>query len=197
MNIALFTNSNIGISLYSFLIKKNINIKLVVCGNYSTLIQFKLRKVDCILYQKKNIDKIVNILKKKNIDLGAVACFTILPKKIWNLPKYKMINMHYSLLYSYAGPNPILWQIHNKEIYTGVTVHFISNKIDKGKIIIQEKTTIPKSMSVFMTYRKLKPIGQHCVLKAIKNIEKFNGKPPVLESKYPYSYYSFYYKKIR
>lgn len=192
MNIVLFTNSNIGISLYTFLIKHKVKIKLVVCGNYQTLIQFKFKNVTSVLYNKKKLDKITESLINNNIDLGVVACFTILPKKIWNLPKYKMINMHYSLLYSYAGPNPVQWQIHNKEKKTGVTVHFITNKIDQGKIVVQKEILMPTIRSSLLVYKKLKPVGQKSVLEAINLIKNNKENPPIIQPKYPYTYYSFY-----
>ena len=126
MNIALFISGNIGVNLMNYLIKKNQKI-IIVTNNYSLFYILKL-KIKTIFYNKKNLDILIENLKENNIELGITAGFTVIPKKIWDFPKYKFINLHYSLLYSYGGPNPIEWQLHNKEKETGVTVHFISNK---------------------------------------------------------------------
>ena len=80
--------------------------------------------------------------------------------------------MHYSLLYSYGGPTPVEWQVHNKEKTTGVSVHFISSKIDRGKIIVQQKTEMPEPCKNHLVYKKLDPIGNDCVVKAIEIIKK-------------------------
>ena len=100
--------------------------------------------------------------------------------------------MHYSLLYSYGGPNPVEWQVHNKEKYTGVSVHFISNKIDRGKLIVQKKTEMPQPCKNYLVYKKLDPIGNNCVVEAIEIIKNNPENVPTLESEYPYSYYSYF-----
>jgi len=116
--------------------------------------------VDTVLYNKKNIDYVAKKIIDNKIDLGAVVCFKILPKKIWDLPKYKTINLHYSLLYSYGGPNPVEWQLYNGEKYTGASVHYISKEIDKGALIAQNKIKMPQFKFILNVYNKLEPVGK-------------------------------------
>ena len=73
-----------------------------------------------ILYIKTadNInDEFISILPK--VDLQIIYSFYIIPKILYMHPKYKTINIHYSLLPSYRGPNPVLAQILRNEKYTG------------------------------------------------------------------------------
>ncbi|VVU95215.1 Formyl transferase [seawater metagenome] len=194
MKVALFYNNNIGVELFNYLIKNNIEIKLVVTNSYPI---YYLQKfwIKTLFYDKKKIDNIIEELKKEDIELGITAGFPIIPEKLWKLPKFKFINLHYSLLYSYGGPNPVEWQIHNKEKETGVTVHFISNKIDRGAIIIQKKIDMPKIKIPLLVIQKLNPIGQVAIFEAIQLIIKYKDdfeNIPSIESKYPISYQSFY-----
>ena len=57
----------------------------------------------------------------------------------------KIINIHPSLLPSYKGLNTHKRVLNNKEKYSGCTVHFVSPKLDSGKIISQKKIIIEKN----------------------------------------------------
>jgi methionyl-tRNA formyltransferase len=50
----------------------------------------------------------------------------------------KCINVHPSVLPYYRGPVPSYWCLKNKELNTGFTIHYMTEKIDKGKIIYQD-----------------------------------------------------------
>ena len=118
---------------------KNIILKIIITDNwFFSLLNKKLIKIPIYYYNKKDKEGLIQILNQFQIDLAITASFSILPKKIWSYPKLGTINIHYSLLYSYAGPNPVEWQLNNKEEYTGITILFIDNKIDAGKIIVQK-----------------------------------------------------------
>ena len=56
----------------------------------------------------------------------------------------KILNIHPSLLPKFKGLNTHERAIKNKERYSGCTVHFVSSKLDSGKIILQKKVKISK-----------------------------------------------------
>ena len=58
---------------------------------------------------------------------------------------YKIINIHPSLLPKYKGLNTHKRVLKNKEKYSGCTVHFVTPKLDSGKIISQKKVLIDKN----------------------------------------------------
>ena len=68
----------------------------------------------------------------------------ILSKKIINIYKNRILNIHPSLLPKYKGLNTHKRAIKNKEKYTGCTVHVVNSKLDSGKIILQKKVKILK-----------------------------------------------------
>jgi formyltetrahydrofolate-dependent phosphoribosylglycinamide formyltransferase len=57
----------------------------------------------------------------------------------------KIINIHPSLLPKYKGLNTHQRAINNKEKCSGCTVHYVSTKLDSGKIILQKKVKIFKN----------------------------------------------------
>ena len=54
----------------------------------------------------------------------------------------KIINIHPSLLPKYKGLNTHSRAIKNKDKFAGCTVHYVTAKLDSGKIIMQKKIKI-------------------------------------------------------
>ena len=68
----------------------------------------------------------------------------ILSKNFIKKFKGKIVNIHPSLLPNYKGLNTYKRALKNKEKFTGCTVHYVSAKLDSGKIILQKKVKIRK-----------------------------------------------------
>ena len=118
------------------------------------------------LKEQSLIDKITSI----NPDIIVVVAFRMIPKSIWQIPKYGTINLHASLLPNYRGSAPINWVIINNENFTGVTTFFIDDKIDTGDILLQEKIKVDKKINAGELHDKLKVIGARTVKKTIEEI---------------------------
>ena len=69
----------------------------------------------------------------------------ILSKNFIKSFKGKILNIHPSLLPKYKGLDTHNRVLANKEQYTGCTVHFVSSKLDAGKIIAQKRIKIKKN----------------------------------------------------
>ena len=79
-------------------------------------------------------------LKDKGYDLFLVASYgKIIPKEIFDIPNYKTLNIHPSLLPKYRGASPIQSQILNNEKDIGVSLMLIDEEMDHGPILIQKK----------------------------------------------------------
>ena len=91
-------------------------------------------------------NKILSILKKNNIEMICLAGFMkILSKNFIKKFKGKILNIHPSLLPKYKGLNTHARALDNNEKYSGCTVHFVTSKLDSGKIILQKKIKISKN----------------------------------------------------
>ena len=71
----------------------------------------------------------INDLKKYNADVFIVADYKIIPKEIFQIPKYGCINLHPSLLPKYKGAAPIQRSIMNGDNTMGITTFIINEKI--------------------------------------------------------------------
>ena len=134
--------------------KKNYPAKvvLIVTNNSSAkgILYGKKYKIPLKIIKKKNILLFENILfkeiQKKNIDLICLAGFMrILSKKFIKKFRNKILNIHPSLLPKYKGLNTHKRVLINNESESGCTVHFVSEKLDSGKIIMQNKVKISKN----------------------------------------------------
>jgi len=112
------------------------------------IINFKSKK----LAEKK----VFKFLQKKNIKLICLAGFMkILSKNFINKFKGKIINIHPSLLPKYKGLNTHKKAIENNDKFAGCSVHFVTAKIDSGKIIMQKKVKIKKNETIDSLSKKV------------------------------------------
>ncbi len=106
--------------------------------------QYKIKK-KIIKYDKKikSDQKILYFLKQKKIKLICLAGFMkILSNNFIKKFQGKIINIHPSLLPKYKGLNTHFRAIKNREKFSGCTVHYVTPKLDSGKIILQKKVKI-------------------------------------------------------
>ena len=131
--------------------KSKFTINLIITNkiNAKGLIYAKKNQIPFNIINVKNKKKFENKalikLKKKSIKLICLAGFMkILSKNFIKSFKYKIINIHPSLLPKYKGLNTHKRVLKNKEKYSGCTVHFVNSELDSGAIILQRKVKISK-----------------------------------------------------
>ena len=101
-------------------------------------------------------NKILNYINKKNIKFICLAGFMkILSKNFIRKFEGKIVNIHPSLLPKYKGLNTHKRALKNKEKFAGCTVHYVTNKLDSGKIILQKKVKIKKNDTVNSLKKKV------------------------------------------
>ena len=85
-------------------------------------------------------------IKKRKIKFLCLAGFMkILSKNFIRNFGHKIINIHPSLLPKYKGLDTHKRVLRNKEKFSGCTVHYVTPKLDSGKIILQKKIIIDKN----------------------------------------------------
>jgi len=133
------------------------------------------------ILQPKNLkdEHFLKELEALNVNLQIVVAFRMLPKVVWQMPKYGTFNLHASLLPNYRGAAPINWAIMNGETKTGVSTFFIDEKIDTGAMILQEEVSIKNIENAGVLHDKLMVKGSKLVLDTVKLIEnnKVNTTP--------------------
>lgn len=86
----------------------------------------------------------IELLAGYQPDLICVSCFSrIIPPAVLALPRLGALNLHPARLPRYRGPAPLFWQFRAGETDPGVTVHYMSEKLDAGDIVLQTGVTFP------------------------------------------------------
>ena len=145
-------------------ISNNFNVKGLKIANKSKIKNYYVKYSN-----KRNFEnRVLKLLNKNKIDLICLAGFMkILSKKFIKKFSSPIINIHPSLLPKYKGLNTHMKAIKNKDKYSGATVHIVNDKLDSGKIIIQEKVRILKSDNEKTLKKKVLKIEHKIYSKAI------------------------------
>ncbi|MCC5581273.1 methionyl-tRNA formyltransferase [Microtetraspora sp. AC03309] len=61
-----------------------------------------------------------------------------LPPEVLRTARLGAINVHTSLLPKYRGPLPVHWAVRNGETETGVTIHWVDDDFDTGRILARK-----------------------------------------------------------
>jgi phosphoribosylglycinamide formyltransferase-1 len=136
-------------------------IKLIISSSkkakglkYST--QYNIEKKIVNFNNNFSQSKIVSYINKKNIKFICLAGFMkVLSKNFIKKFIGKIINIHPSLLPKYKGLNTHKRALKNKEKFAGCTVHYVTIKVDSGKIILQKKVKIKKKDTVNSLKKKV------------------------------------------
>jgi methionyl-tRNA formyltransferase len=102
-----------------------------------------------ILKPAKIDESFLQELAEEKESLGAEVFLVIdygkiLPKRLLDMPKRGVLNMHPSLLPRLRGPSPIRSTILTDEKNTGITVMLLDEEMDHGPILAQRKIAIPQ-----------------------------------------------------
>ena len=159
---------------YSKTKKSLIRIVLVVSDNSSAkgLGYANKSRINNIIIKssnKKNFeDRLLKLLKRNNVDLICLAGFMKILSSSFIKKFYKpILNIHPSLLPKYKGLNTHNRAIQNKDKYSGATVHIVNEKLDSGKIILQQRVKILKSDDEKSLEKKVLKIEHKIYPKAI------------------------------
>lgn len=89
-----------------------------------------------------NSDHTVELFESGGADLGLSVGNGYIPKRVFSLPRFGMINFHGERLPEYQNAQSVIWPIYNMERTTGLAIHEIDEKIDTGRILYREEYPI-------------------------------------------------------
>jgi phosphoribosylglycinamide formyltransferase-1 len=133
--------------------KDNVEITLILSNNKDAFVMERAKKlnVPSIIFDRDdfyNSDKVFDILALREIDFIVLAGFLwFVPLNILKKFHNRIINIHPALLPKFGGKGMYGDKVHkavieNKETETGISIHFVNEKYDEGKIIFQSKFNI-------------------------------------------------------
>jgi formyltetrahydrofolate-dependent phosphoribosylglycinamide formyltransferase len=157
-----------------------IQIQLIVSDNINAKgLKFsKTYNIDTHLIDYSNSENkekfeqnLLNELKIKNIELICLAGFMrILSSEFINSFTGPILNIHPSLLPKYKGLNTHQRALDNNDKITGCTVHFVSEELDSGEIILQKSLYIDENETAETLMNRVLKLEHQAYPEAIKRI---------------------------
>lgn len=123
---------------------------------------------------KNFIDKLTEI--KAHLFV-VVAYGEFLPLDLINLPNYKTVNIHPSLLPKYRGPSPIQWSLLNGDGVTGNSLMLIDKQMDHGPILNQSQIKIAPDETTESLREKLSQDGAQLLITSLPGYIQEKIKP--------------------
>lgn len=164
--------------------KNEINGELVVVisnkENAFGLERAKKHNIEGLLIDSKTIDQdeynrlILNALTDRNVELVILAGYLkILDKKIIEVYKDRIINIHPSLIPSFCGKGFYGLKVHESAVdygvkISGATAHFVDEKADNGPIILQKPISLDFEDTAESLQRKILALEHELLPEAIK-----------------------------
>ena len=153
-NLALFASGN-GTNVQRiaeyFADDAAICVKLIVCNNAKAYVLERAKNLgitSCVITDKEAFcrsDEVLEILRQNCIDFVVLAGFLwLIPNRLIEAYPDRIINLHPALLPKYGGKGMYGMHVHeaviaNGETETGITIHYVNQRYDEGKIIFQAK----------------------------------------------------------
>ena len=107
--------------------------------------------------------------------LKAEADFIVLAGFLWKVPQNvldafpnRIINIHPALLPKFGGKGMYGMNIHravvdNRESETGITIHYVNENYDEGKIILQKTLTIKSDETALTLENRIKILEKEAI----------------------------------
>lgn len=190
-NIALFTTSSRTIDTAKLLFEK-FNLKLIVTKTDKIIGRNKIpepnevkkfaleNNIEFVEIDKLDLikrEEILNKMVENKIELGISFDFGfIIPEKLFDFPKYKFVNIHFSLLPKHRGASAVQFAILADEKDYGITYHYISAKLDCGDILYQSIYKLNENLTSAEAYEYLFKKTTEEIEEVINNIleEKYS-----------------------
>lgn len=184
MRIVFFGSAPIGFPLLDALLDSPQDDVVAVVTQPDRPVGRKLRMTPCpvktmalekglpvLCPEKVGSPEPVAALRELNADLFVVVAYgQYIPRTVLDLPLQGSINMHPSLLPQYRGASPIQWAIAGGDDITGVTILYVSEKMDAGDIIVQREVPIRPEDNAATLEPVLAQAGAELLMEAVEQI---------------------------
>ena len=172
MNIALFASgsgSNVKNIIEYFSKNQSVNVQLVVSNkpDAGALMHAKNAHINTRVFshqELKNVDPVLESLNDSNIGMVILAGFLLkIPSDLISRFNGDIINVHPSLLPKFGGKGMYGNHVHKAvltqgESETGITIHYVNEHYDEGKIIQQFSTSISEAETLDTLLLKIKAL---------------------------------------
>lgn len=190
LNVVFFGTSNFAVPTLKSLIDNQYNIAAVYtvpdkpAGRKQILTPPAVKELSLEhslkVIQPKTLkdDSTFEEFKSLQSDLCVVAAYgKLIPDRYLEIPQYKFLNIHPSLLPKYRGPSPIQSAILNGDTETGLTIMVVDAEMDHGPILKQATYDLRPTTNFIQAYTDLAHLGARLLSEVILDWVEGKIKP--------------------
>ena len=135
-----------------------------------------------------NETEVLERIREFKPDLILLLFFNQIVSKELRALAPRVWNLHPSLLPSFRGVSPVFWALEEGVETAGVTLHEVTDEIDRGPFRGQARILVEDVESYFSLYRKCAEQGADLILEALKNPDAPAAEPDpsVPSTHFPY-----------
>jgi methionyl-tRNA formyltransferase len=122
--------------------------------------------------------------------LISVACPYLLKRPLLECPSMGCINLHNAPLPRYKGMMPTFWQMYHGEKCVGLTIHYMTEKIDDGRALFQDQMEVRENETLDQLIRRSKRRAAHCLAEVLRRLENGTARLVALQTENS-SYFTF------
>jgi len=154
------------------------------CGAVQTAVKYgiKFKVINRTLYpdiSEETYDNLfLSAVKEQGIDFILLAGYMkLLSVKLLKVFRHRIINIHPALLPSFGGKGMYGINVHKAVIESGVkvsgiTIHFVDEKYDEGKIIFQKCCAVSEEDDEFSLMQKIKKLEHKYYPEIVRKFEE-------------------------
>ena len=161
-NIAILisgTGTNAAKIMQYFHLNTKMKVSLIISHKENSWIETQCKKygTEYLFTEYKNLNNatyLYDLISSKKTNLVVLAGYLKkIPAEFIQFYPEKIINIHPSLLPKYGGKGMYGNHVHkevlkSKESESGITIHYVNEEFDKGKIIAQFKCSLEKNEGI-------------------------------------------------
>jgi len=150
---------------------KKIGYKYQILSDPTILGYAKKMGIPIFSINSPNNKQFLKQLKDLKPDIIINQSQNILKRDLLDIPSIGVLNRHNALLPKNRGRLTPFWVLFKGELETGVSIHFVEDNLDSGKIIVQERYHVSKKDTFNSIVKKNYQIAPLAMLKAIHLLE--------------------------
>ena len=187
-NIAIFASgngSNFEAIAEAFKNDGKNKIRLLICNKTNAFVLERARKLNVpsriITYsgrEKADVEKeMLDVLKENQIQIVFLAGFMkIFSGYFIREVKIPVVNIHPALLPKHKGAHAITDAHQSADEVTGITIHFVTEEVDSGEMILQKSIRIDRTQPVDFLESEIHKLEHQWYPQVAKNIcDKINN----------------------
>jgi methionyl-tRNA formyltransferase len=101
----------------------------------------------------------------------------ILPKAVLDMPPYRCVNVHYSLLPRHRGASPVVSTLLSGDEFAGVSIMLVAPRLDTGPVLARAAITISRQDNTGTLTEKLGMVGAGLLLEALSGWRRAEIEP--------------------